>query len=120
MRTVVEVFTGIGWRRLLAPLLVVILAISLIGGIEAFVPTAELNNLDDAVTIDAVITPEQESERAEAVSRTGGQRVDTRQAVLPSTTVTVAAHRLAEGQVDFLLRNGGTQRAVHQTGPPTA
>jgi hypothetical protein len=117
----VKVFTRFEWRRLWAPLIVLVLAISLIGGVEAFVPVVELDSLDDVVSIDAVIAPEQETERVEAVDRIGGERVAIRHSSSTSGDVLLTASiASAVGQVDFLLRDGGIQRAARPTGPPSA
>ena len=114
-------FAGMKWgRRFCAGLITLLLVISLIGGIEAFVPVAELNDLDDAVSVDAVLAQEQTSERSSVVARVGGVRAASQRSLPTFFSISKAEPMPVEGQVVSRLRNGGIQRAVPPTGPPFA
>ena len=121
MKKTVKVFAGMEFgRRLFAGLVTLLLVLTLIGGIEAFVPVSELNELDDAVSIDAVLAQEQLSERSSVVARVGSARADTQRLLPTSFDVLKAESAPVKGQVVFMLRNSGIQRAVPPTGPPFA
>lgn len=107
-------------RRFCAGLITLLLVISLIGGMEAFVPVAELNDLDDAVSVDAVLAEEQLSERSSVVARVGGAQAENERSLLTFSDTSQAEPLPVEGQVVSMLRNSGIQRAVPPTGPPVA
>ena len=88
MIKIFNALTGTVWRRRFwLPLWAFVLAVSLVGGVEAFVPTSELADLDDAVSIDAVVTPGQSSERARVTIRRSGARQDRKSTRLNSSHV---------------------------------
>ena len=121
MKKTIKVFAGMEFgRRLFAGLVTLLLVLTLIGGIEAFVPVSELNELDDAVSIDAVLAQEQLSERSGVVARVGSARTGIQRLVPTSFDVLQAEPVPVEGQVVSMLRNSGIQRAVPPTGPPFA
>jgi hypothetical protein len=93
---------------------------TLIGGVEAFVPVSELNDLDDAVSVDAVLAQEQTSERSSVIARVGGVRAKSQRSLPIFFSTPKAEPMPVEGQVVSKLRNSGIQRAVPPTGPPFA
>ena len=93
---------------------------TLIGGVEAFVPVSELNDLDDAISVDAVLAQEQMSERSSVVARVGGVRAESQRSLPTFFSTSKAEPMPIEGQVVSRLRNSGIQRAVPPTGPPFA
>lgn len=107
-------------RRIIAGLITILLVMSLVGGIEAFVPAEELNDLDDAVSIDAVLAQEQSSEQSKVAARIGRARAKNRRSLPTYFNLLKAEPMSAEGQVVAVLRNSGIQRAVPPTGPPFA
>lgn len=113
--------TGVGrCRRAFTALATLVLVLSLIGGVGAFVPVWELDDLDDTVSVDAVLVEEHAIEGEAIAARTGGRSL----IVASRDVAQVSKHSsagsvLADGQVVSMLRNSGIQRAVHPTGPPT-
>ena len=113
--------TGVGrCRRVFTALATVVLVLSLIGGVGAFVPVWELDDLGDAVSVDAVLAEEHAIEGQAIAVRTGDRSLiaASREFAQLSKNSSVGSV-LADGQVVAMLRNSGIQRAVHPTGPPT-
>jgi len=106
-------------RRFWLPLSAFVLALSLVGGVEAFVPTSELADLDDAVSIDAVVTPGQGSERARVTIRRSGARQASQRAEMADQISTAEPVHI-DGQGDLSFGHGGIEQAVPPTGPPSA
>jgi hypothetical protein len=110
--------TGVGrCRRVFTALATFVLVLSLIGGVGAFVPVWELDDLDDAVSVDVVLAEEQVIEDEAIAARTGDRNLNREFAQVSKNSS--AGSVLAGGQVVAMLRNSGIQRAVHPTGPPT-
>jgi len=121
MKKNVGALTSLGrGGRIITWLATLLLVMSLIGGVGAFIPVAELDELDDTLTVDFVLSEETAIEDEEIAVRLGGRIAaladcDVKQWICLPSKGTVQA----SGQVVSMLRNSGIQRAVHPTGPPT-
>jgi hypothetical protein len=116
----VRVLTGLGrGGRIGSMLAMLMLVMSLIGGVGAFVPVTELSELDDTLSVDFVLAEELAIED-EDVASVGDRSIAVE---LCNTAWCIEVPRkgavLASGQVISMLRNSGIQRAVRPTGPPT-
>jgi hypothetical protein len=120
MKKNVGVLTGLGCSGRIATMLATLLLVmSLIGGVGAFTPVTELDELDDTLTVDFVLS-EELTIKEETAARTGGRSVAVaNRSVEQSIGLSSRGTVLASGQVVSMLRNSGIQRAVHPTGPPT-
>jgi hypothetical protein len=119
MKQHVGVLTGFGrGGRIVTWLATFLLVVSLIGGIGAFIPVLELNDLDDTLSVELVLAEELAIEDPEIVARVGGRFVVEISAPEQFTGFSHRGSVLAAGQVVSMLRNSGIQRAVHPTGPP--
>jgi hypothetical protein len=121
MKKDVGVLTGLGrGGRIGSMMAVLLLVMSLISGVGAFVPVTELSDLDDTLSVDFVLAEELAIEDEDAA------RVDDRTTVVDRCAIASCIGSpqkgavLASGQVISMLRNSGIQRAVHPTGPPAA
>ena len=121
MKKNVGALTGFGrGGRIASMLATLLLVLSLISGVGAFVPAAELSDLDDVLTVDLVLAEEPAIEGEDAFARIGGRVAAAESCAFERcfgflSTGTVRP----SGQVVAMLRNSGIQRAVHPTGPPT-
>lgn len=121
MKKNVGALTGLGrGGRIATMLATLLLVLSLISGVGAFVPAAELNDLDDVLTVDLVLAEEPAIEGEDAFARIGGRIAAAESCAFERCFGSLSAGAvLASGQVVAMLRNSGIQRAVHPTGPPT-
>lgn len=115
----VGAFTGLAHGgRIVTWLTTLLLVVSLISGIEAFIPVLELDDLDDTLSVELVLTEELAIKDEEIDARVGGRSIAENCASEHCTGFSRGGSVLASGQVVAMLRNSGIQRAVHPTGPP--
>jgi hypothetical protein len=120
MKKDVGVLTGsgrggrIGWM-----LAVLLLVMSLVSGVGAFASVTELNELDDTLSVDFVLTEELAIKDEDAARVDDRSTAVERYAADPCCGSPRKGAVLASGQVAWMLRNSGIQRAVHPTGPPS-
>jgi hypothetical protein len=106
--------TETGWhRRVRAAFATVFLVASLIGGAEAFAPLAEMDDVENGPTLDAVLA-ESRALEDDVVRVARRQPVSVRRATAFAPRESIPA----DSQVLSLPRNSGKQRATHPTGPP--
>lgn len=120
MKKNVGALTALGrGGRVVTWLATLLLVMSLIGGVGAFIPVAELDELDDTLTVDFVLSEELAVEDEEIAVRAAGRIAVIEDSDLAQGALSAKGSAvLASGQVESMLRNSGIQRAVHPTGPP--
>lgn len=121
MKKNVGALTGLGrGGRVVTWLTMLLLVMSLIGGVGAFTPVTELDELDDTLTVDFVLSEELAIQDEEIAARIGNRSVVVNSRPFEqSIGLPGKGTVLASSQVVSMLRNSGIQRAVHPTGPPS-
>jgi hypothetical protein len=102
------------YRRIFAVFAAVFLVASLIGGAEALAPRMEADDVEAAVTLDAVLVEQRVLKDDDDIRVARLQPVIERPLVTFSPVVT----RPVDSQVVSLQRDGVRQRPSHPTGPP--